>query len=48
MKKALVIPLNGKELQELYRMLIDRDKDGALEFLNLYARPAMNKALEGG
>ncbi len=48
MKKALVIPLDAKELQELYRILIDRDKDGALEFLNLYARPAMNKAMEGG
>ena len=48
MKKALVIPLDAKELQELYRILIDRDKDAALVFLNQYARPAMNRAMEGG
>jgi len=48
MKKALVIPLDAQELQELCRILIDRDKDGALEFLNLHARPAMHKAMEGG
>jgi len=29
MKKALVIPLTEKELQEVYRILIDRDKDAA-------------------
>jgi hypothetical protein len=48
MKRALVIPLTDKESQELYRILIDRDKDGALEVLNLYARPALNKTMEGG
>lgn len=48
MKKALVIPVTDRELQELYRILIDRDQEGALEFLNVYARPAMNKAMEGG
>lgn len=48
MKKALIIPISDRELQELYRILIDRDQDGALEFLNLHARPAMSKAMEGG
>ena len=48
MKKGLVIPLTEQELQELYRILIDRDECGALEFLSQYARPAMNKIMEGG
>ncbi len=47
MKKALVIPLEDKELQELYRILIERDKDAALEFLDVYARAPLHKALEG-
>lgn len=48
MKKALVIPLTEKEMQELYRILIDHDNDSALEFLDQYARPVLNKAMEGG
>lgn len=37
MRKALVIPLSEKELQELYRILIDRDKDAVWEFLDARA-----------
>jgi len=48
MKKALVIPLDDKALQELYRILIDRDKDAAWEFLNEYARAPLQNAMEGG
>lgn len=48
MKKALVIPLSEQELQELYRILIDRDKDAALAFLDTHARAPLHKALEGG
>ncbi len=48
MKKALVIPLTEKELQEVYRILIDRDQDGALEFLNAHARAPLLKAMAGG
>jgi hypothetical protein len=48
MKKALVIPLTDRELQEVYRILIDRDKDAALEFLNAHARAPLLKTLEGG
>ncbi len=48
MKKALVIPLTEKELQEIYRILIDRDQNGALEFLNRHARAPLQKAMEGG
>lgn len=48
MKKALVLLLTGKELQDLYRILIDRDENGALQFLNDHARAPLQKALEGG
>jgi hypothetical protein len=48
MKKVLVIPLSDTELQELYRILIDRDQDAALEFLDAYARAPLRRALEGG
>jgi hypothetical protein len=48
MKKTLANPLTDLDLQELYGILIDRDKDGALEFLDLNARPAFNKAMESG
>lgn len=48
MRKALVIPVTEKELQELYRILLDRDKDAALEFLDVYARAPLRRAMEGG
>jgi hypothetical protein len=48
MKKALVLPLTDKELQEVYRILIDRDKDAAWEFLNEYARAPLLNAMTGG
>lgn len=48
MKKALVIPVTEKELQELYRILLDRDRDAALEFLDAYARAPLHQAMEGG
>lgn len=47
-KKVLVTPLTDKELQELYRILIDRDTDAALEFLDTHLRAPLHKALEGG
>ncbi len=48
MKKALVIPLTEKELQEVYRILIDRDQEGAWEFLNAQVRAPLLKAMTGG
>jgi hypothetical protein len=48
MKRALVIPLTEKELQEVYRILIDRDPDGALRFLDEHARAPLQKAMTGG
>jgi hypothetical protein len=47
-KKALALPLTDKELQDLYRILIDRDKDAALEFLQTHARKPLHQVLEGG
>lgn len=48
MKKARVIPLTDKELQEVYRILIDHAKDAAWEFLNEHVRAPLHKAMEGG
>ena len=48
MKKALVIPLTQKELQEVYRILIDHDENAAWQFLNEYARAPLLKAMTGG
>ncbi len=48
MKQALVIPLTGKELQEVYRILIDRDENAAWQFLDEHARAPLQKALKGG
>lgn len=48
MKQALVIPLTDQELQEVYRILIDRDNDAALEFRNTHTRaPLFNAMLDG-
>jgi hypothetical protein len=48
MKKALVIPLTDQELQQVYRLLIDRDKEAAWDFINEYARAPLLKAMAGG
>ena len=48
MKKALVIPVTDQELQEVYRILLDRDKDAAWEFLNEHARAPLHNAMSGG
>ncbi len=48
MKKALIIPLTDKELQELYRILIDGDKSAALEFLDVHVRVPLRKTMESG
>ncbi|MGC8837833.1 MAG: hypothetical protein ACP5UM_05400 [Anaerolineae bacterium] len=48
MKKALVVPLEDEELLELYRILLDRDAEGALEFLEQHLKKPVHEALEGG
>lgn len=39
MKKVLVLPVTEKELQELYRLLLDRDRDAALNFWTCMRAP---------
>ena len=48
MKKSVVLSLTDEELQDLYRVLIDRDAEGALRFLDQHLRKKVHQALEGG
>lgn len=48
MKKALVVPLDDEELLELCRILLDRDEEGALEFLDEHLKRPADEALTGG
>jgi len=47
-KRALTIALTDEELQDLYRVILDRDRDGALAFLDEHLRKEILRALEGG
>ena len=48
MARALVVPLTEEELQELTRVLLDRDEAGALDFLRRHLKPALHQAQDGG
>lgn len=48
MKKSLSIVLSDEELLDLCRILIDRDEEGALAFLDQYLKKKVDQALEGG
>ena len=48
MKKVLGVALTDKELQELCRILLDKDQEGALLFLEDHLRKPANEALQGG
>jgi hypothetical protein len=48
MRKAIVVPLDEREVQELQRILLDRDEKAALEFMEKYIKPAAHKSLDGG
>lgn len=48
MKKSIVLALTDEELQDLYRVLIDRDAGEALRFLDQHLRKKVHQALEGG
>jgi hypothetical protein len=48
MLTPLVIPVTEAELQELYRVLLDQDEAGALDFLNMHLRSKMRDIMEGG
>ena len=48
MKKGLTLTLQDAELIELCRVLIDKDAEGALEFLQTHLRGKARDLLEGG
>lgn len=48
MKKVLTIPLEDKEVIELCRILLDKDPDGALAFLQTHVKGKARDLLEGG
>lgn len=45
-KKVLSIPLADEELVELYQLLVDRDAEGALAFLQTHARHKVRELLD--
>ncbi len=48
MKKILALPLTDEEIIELCRVLMDRDADGALAFLQTHVKSQARDLLEGG
>lgn len=48
MKKVLSILLNNEDIIELCRVLIDKDPEGALEFLQTHVKGQARDLLEGG
>lgn len=48
MKRGLNLTLDDHELIELCRILIDKDSEGALAFLQAHLRSKIRELLEGG
>lgn len=48
MRKVLTIPLEDEEIIELCRILLDKDADGALAFLQTHVKGKARDLLEGG
>jgi hypothetical protein len=48
MKKSLTISLEDEEIIELCRILLDKDRDGALAFLQTHVKGKARDLLEGG
>lgn len=48
MTKVLSLSLGDQEVIELCRILIDKDPDGALEFLQTHVKGKAHSLLEGG
>jgi hypothetical protein len=48
MKKTITLALDDAELIELLRILMDKDAEGALAFLQQHVRGKVQGALEGG
>ncbi len=47
-KKGITLILNDRELQELYRIILDDDREAALAFVKDHLRSSLLEALEGG
>lgn len=48
MRKLLAIPLEDEDIIELCRILMDRDPEGALVFLQTHVKGKARDLLEGG
>ena len=48
MKKALQVVLDDPEIVELMRILLDKDAEGALIFLQTHCKGKARDLLEGG
>ena len=48
MKKTITLALDDADLIELLRILMDRDAEGALVFLQQHVKGKVREALEGG
>ena len=48
MKKVLSLPLSEAEMQELWRVVVDRDEAAGMDFLTQHVRPRLVEAMEGG
>ena len=47
MKRVLTIPLEDEDIIELCRILMDKDTEGALEFLRTHVKSQARDLLEG-
>ncbi len=47
MRKSIVLALTESELIELYRIIVDGDKEGALNFLQEHLKERVHQMLEG-
>lgn len=48
MKKGIQLALEDQEIIELMRILMDKDKDAALDFLEKHLKGKARELLEGG
>ncbi len=46
MKSVLTIPLEDEDIIELYRILMDKDAEGALEFLRTHVKSQARDLLD--
>ena len=46
MKRSIRLTLTDDELQALYQVILDEDRDGALKFLDRYLRKEVKAVLE--